>query len=105
MGMARSSSMIVSQINIKCVAVLKAKNDPPVCTHNYRPNPLKVANERMEAETWTVHVFRFFCHIQEAENVLDLLDVLSVHAFAITVLEEALKAFVAKADDHRFFIA
>jgi hypothetical protein len=92
--------VIVSQINVKRVTILKAKNDPPVGTHDDRPNALKIANEKMKAKTWTVHVFHFFRRIQEAENVFDLLDVLGAHAFAVTILEQALKAFVAKADNH-----
>src|SRR5260370_1902095 len=98
--MAHLLLVVVGQINVKSVASLEAKNDPPVGTHNNGPKAFKVADETMKAESGNVHVFDFFRRIQEAENIFDPLDVLCAYAFANTVLEKALKALVAKADDH-----
>jgi hypothetical protein len=99
--MARACSVIVNQINVKRIAVLKAKNDPPIGTYDHRPNTFKIANKRVKAETRTVHIFHRFRRIQEAENVFDLRDMGSAHTSVVAVLEKALKAFVAKADNHR----
>jgi L-rhamnose isomerase len=95
-------SMIVDQVNVKRVAGLEAKNDPPVRTHDDGPKAFKIANESVKAESRNVHVFDCCRRIQEAENVVNPLDVLCPHTLAIIVLEETLEALVAKADNHRF---
>jgi hypothetical protein len=64
--MAGLLSVIVCQINVKRGAIIKAENDPPAGTHDDGPNATKVADERMKAETWTVHVFHIFRLFQEA---------------------------------------
>jgi hypothetical protein len=93
-------SMVVGQINVKCVASLKAKNDPPVGTHDDGPKAFKIANESVKTESRNVHVFDCYRRIQKTENIIDPLDMLWADAFAITIFEEAFKALVAEADDH-----
>src|SRR6266702_3522543 len=41
--------VVVDQFNIESVFSLKSENDAPVCPHRHRPEPAKLALERMQA--------------------------------------------------------
>jgi hypothetical protein len=81
--------VIVNEINIKRFTVLKSENDAPIGSHCNRPEVLEVAAQSMKPKTRHAHVLDIFGHIQQAENGLDLLDVLRVYAFSVITLAVA----------------
>jgi hypothetical protein len=105
MGMPRLLSMVVCQIDIECVAILEAEDNPPIGAHADGPKPLKVSAKRMEPQAWKIHVLNLFRGFEQTEDVLDFLDVPRVDAPAVVIFVEPLQAFMAKPGDHERLLA
>jgi hypothetical protein len=43
--------MVIGQLNVPCIAALKAEDDPPVGTHGQRPETSQIAFELVQAIT------------------------------------------------------
>ena len=82
--------MVIDQIDVKHLAVLKPKYDPPIRPDRNGPEPLQPALEGMQAKARPVEGLQTRCRIEGGENVSDAFDhlcgdvagiVLSVESF------------------------
>jgi hypothetical protein len=78
--------MIVDQIEIERVAVLEAKNQPPIASDGNAPEAFKIALERVQPPTGHhIHFLNGFGRIQGGQNILDLVHLISRKPAALSV--------------------
>jgi len=87
--------VVVQIINVECITVGEAKNHPPVCANRHGPTTFPLTFERMQPETWHIHIGRCAGRVETRENITQLNDVFSGHAARVVVFVKALQPFVA----------
>ena len=63
--------MIINEVDIACIAVLKAERNPPVGALRDRPEALKIASQRMQAKARQAYVLHRGGGIEQTEDVLN----------------------------------
>ena len=92
--------VIIDQIHVVYVALIEAKNYSPVGPDSHGPKIPSIAFERMQFESWQVHVSGSPCAVQNGENVFKFLHVFMFDSTAISIFKETLKSLMAEALDH-----
>jgi hypothetical protein len=80
--------MIVDQIDLVSVAILEAKDDPPVAGHGYAPEALQIALQGMETIARESHLLRSIDNIQPGKDVLDPVQLIGPHLLPIAAQEQ-----------------
>ena len=70
--------MVIHEVNVKGVAVLEAKNNPPVRAYSHRPPARHLSLQRMKVEGWLAQAFDRGGGMQHAQYLPDLVNVLRV---------------------------
>jgi hypothetical protein len=68
--------------------------------HRHRPEALQVAGQWVQLETMHIDVLDLLGDVQNTEDVLDLLDVLRIHASSVATFKELFQSLVAETYDH-----
>jgi hypothetical protein len=92
--------VIIHIVNIKGVGVVKAKNDPPVCTNGYSSNPLVLAFELVQPETGHIHISHNAGRVEPRQNIAGFPDVFGNNAARVVVFMKASQALVAYRANH-----
>jgi hypothetical protein len=92
--------MVIQQVNLEYVRVLEAEDDAPVRPHRHRSEALQVAGQWVQPETMHIDVLDLLGDVQNTEDVLDLLDVLRVHASSVAAFKALSQSLVAETYDH-----
>jgi hypothetical protein len=66
--------MVVGEIDIKSIAFLEAKNDPPIAANRNAPKAFEVAARPMQAQTLDLHVVDRDGGIQAEQQAGNLID-------------------------------
>jgi len=78
--------MVIGQLNVPCIAALKAEDDPPVGAHGQRPEAPQFAFERVQTITRQIESLRRVGGIEKSQNFLDRMDKVSTNTPAATSL-------------------
>jgi len=70
--------MVVDKIEIKCLAALETKNDPPVRTHSDGPKALEIAAKCVQSIPGHIDPSDIFSCVNHTKKVFDPLDVLGI---------------------------
>ena len=81
--------MIIDQIDIRGVALLKAKNNPPVGAYCDAPIFGQIALQRMQVEAGYIELIRSRCLIEARQHAGDLVRVLRVQLAPVVVFIRA----------------
>ena len=92
--------MIVDQFNVKRIGVLEAEYDSPIRAHGYRPKPLKVALERMQAVARQVKILRRRCVIEDGQYFLNCIREIGPYPAAVPALIKSFEAAMLETPDH-----
>jgi len=84
--------MIIGQLNVPCIAVLKAEDDPPVGAHGQRPEAPQIAFELVQAIARQIESLRCAGGIEEGQNFLDGIDKVRTDAPAVASLTKTFQA-------------
>ena len=87
--------MVVHVIYVKGVWVVKAEDNPPVCTNGYSPKPLVLALELMQPETGHVHIGHHAGGVEPCENIAELSGVFGKDAPWVVDFIKAFQTLVA----------
>lgn len=82
------------------VAIVEAKDDPPVAVDRHRPESPEVAAQRMKPVTGQTHLFGRRDLVEALDNALYLGDHVGANARAIPTLIETLESPIRKTGDH-----
>jgi hypothetical protein len=92
--------VVIDQINIRGVALLKAKNNPPVGAYRDAPISGQVASQRMQAEAGQVELIRFRRLVEARQHAGDFVRMLRVQLAPVVVFIKPPQAAMSKAPDH-----
>jgi len=92
--------MVIEQIDIGGVALLEAKNDPPVGANGDAPIAGEVASQRVQPPARQIKVARLRRLVETRQHARDLVGVLNIHLAAVVIFIEASKASMTKPPDH-----
>ncbi len=92
--------MIIGQLNVPCITVLKAEDDPPVGTQGQRPEAPQIAFELVQAITRQVESLRCTGGIEKSQNFLNGIDKISTDAAAVTPLIKTFQTAMFEAPYH-----
>jgi hypothetical protein len=72
--------MIVNEVDIGCLAVLEAKDDPPIRAHSDGPKTFEFTFQRMQAESWQPQRLDRFRRLQDSQNLFKFAHMLGINA-------------------------
>ena len=81
--------MVIEQINIGDVALVEAKNDPPVAANGNAPIAHEIASQRVQPPARQIEVVRLRCLVETRQHARDLVGALRVYLAAIVIFIEA----------------
>jgi hypothetical protein len=94
-------SVIIYQIHVKRVAVLKAKNNPPVAGYGHAPTAFQAASQRVKPVPGQAEIARVVRLIEMRQRVADAPDLIGPHTARIVALEQAFQSPVTKRPYHQ----
>jgi hypothetical protein len=92
--------VVIDQIKVCRVALLEAKNDPPVGANRDAPITREIALERVQSPARQVELARLCRLIEPSQHARDFVSVLRVQFAAVVAFIEASEAPVAKPPNH-----
>ena len=93
--------MVIDIINVLRVAVVQAKDHPPVGTYRNRPKALPVTLKRVQLKSRYIHIGNDESCVKPYQNVAHLFNVLSLDAARVVVIIKTFKSLVANRPNHR----
>jgi hypothetical protein len=101
MGMAVAPFLvIVDQVDVVCVAALKAEGDAPVGGNPDAPKPLPITLQRVESVAWGMKVLGLPGIIKVSQGDRDTLRLIGSHPARVPLLIKPLETAMAKRPDH-----
>ena len=71
--------MVVGQIDLVCIAVLKAKDDAPIAGDHHAPVALQVALERMETIARQIEITGGLSLVQMEQHIVDAVELVAAN--------------------------
>ncbi len=87
---------MIHKIDIKRVAILESKNNPPIAGYGDAPKAFQVAAQRVKPVARQIEIARLPCLIEMRQHVTDAPDLIGSYPARIVALEQAFQSPVAK---------
>jgi hypothetical protein len=77
-------------------SVVKTENDPPIGANGYCPESFPFALERMQPESWKIHVADSWGGVKRRQYVSQFANVFRVNSARVVVFKKSFQSFVAQ---------
>jgi hypothetical protein len=92
--------MIVDQVHVERIALLEAKDNPPVAGDRDAPKTLQIALQRMKSIAGKRHLLSSISDVQPGEDILDPIELISPDLLPIAAQEQTSQSPMLERSDH-----